>query len=196
MARKKKSDVPVAATVTSPEPHTATGPAATSVTAVKEQADSAANASRWAKQFRSFLTLPPKGVTVGIRDGHDWVIGFPDDPGQALKEKLSDAGFAYRRRDQKWTAFSHAPNRARIEDLARSLKAEFGNDVSIADYPVKQVVVAFDADPGPGVTQRLSDEGFHYRPDQTWNAEYTPQVMDGALDFARSLPDKARGLAR
>src|SRR4051812_23409900 len=56
-----------------------------------------------ARSFKPTLTVNEKGVTVGVRDGHDWVLSFPADPGPAVKARLNAAGFAYRNR--KWKVF-------------------------------------------------------------------------------------------
>lgn len=116
-------------------------------------------------------------------------------PGHETKEKLADAGFSYRSRDKKWTTFTHAPNRPQVENLAKKLRAEFGDDIFIADYPVKQVVLAFESKPSEEVTAELKDKGFHYRPDQTWNADFTPAAQDLARDIAQSMPEKTRSVA-
>ena len=134
-------------------------------------------------------------MTIGVRDGHDWVIGFPEDPGSATKQRLSEAGLSYRQRDRKWVIFTHAPNRAGVERLAKELKAEFGDKMSVNDYPVKQLVMAFESSPGDEVTAALKENGFFYRNDRTWNAEFTPQAQDFARELAQSLPDKVRSVA-
>jgi hypothetical protein len=123
------------------------------------------------------------------------VIGFPEAPGPETKQQLADAGFSYRSRDKKWITFTHAPNRAQVESLAKKLRAEFGDALFIADYPVRQVVIAFESKPGEDVTAELKDKGFHYRPDQTWNADYSPAAQDFARDFVQSMPDKSRSIA-
>jgi hypothetical protein len=45
------------------------------------------------------------------------------------------------------------------------------------------------------VTAELKDKGFHYRPDQTWNADFTPAAQDLARDIAQSMPEKTRSVA-
>lgn len=162
--------------------------------ASNEEAGAAERRRSWTRSFKAVLTLRSKGATVGIRDGHDWVIGFPEDPGDATKRRLSDAGFTYRARDQKWTTFTHAPTRGAVEALAKQLKAEYGEAISVADYPVKQAVIAFDENPGPEATERLSSQGFRFRPDQTWNTDYSREAMDVAVDFVRTLPDRQRSV--
>ncbi len=146
-----------------------------------------------ARSFKSVLSLRSKGVTLGERNGHDWVIAFPEDPGREIKDKLIDAGFTYR--DGRWKQFTHAANRAQVESLAKELKHQAGDEITINDYPVKQVVLAFDAPPGDEVTARLREADFHFRPDRTWNADYTPQNQKLARDFIQSLPDMARSVA-
>src|SRR5579859_6700663 len=64
---------------------------------------------RRSRSFKATLSLPGKGITLGERNGHDWVISFPADPGSETKDKLRDAGFEYR--DRKWKVFTHAANR-------------------------------------------------------------------------------------
>lgn len=150
----------------------------------------------WARSFRSVLNLPTKGVTIGRRDGHDWVIGFPDAPNPEIKQQLADVGFTYRSRDKRWTTFTHAPNRPQVESLAKKLLAEYGDKLFIADYPVQQVVIAFQSKPSEEVMAELKDHGFHYRPDQTWNADYTPESHDFARDFAMSMPDTGISIGR
>ncbi|QOV92096.1 RodZ family helix-turn-helix domain-containing protein [Humisphaera borealis] len=152
-------------------------------------------ARTWAPSFRTTLNLSAKGVVIGVRSGNDWVIGFPEDPGHEVKQKLSDAGFSYRARDRKWTTYTHAPTRPPVETLARSLKTQFGDEISIADYATRQVVIAFENKPDDEVTAALKEAGFHYRPDQTWNADFTPAAQDFARNLAQSLPDRPRSIA-
>lgn len=77
----------------------------------------AAPAKSWARSFKATLSVPGKGVTLGERNGHDWVISFPADPGKQTKDKLIDAGFEYR--DRKWKVFTHAANRPAVEAVVR-----------------------------------------------------------------------------
>jgi hypothetical protein len=149
--------------------------------------------TQWARSFRSVLTLPAKGIVLGERKGHDWVISFPEDPGTQTKDRLRDAGFEYR--DHKWKVFTHAANRPAVEALAKELKRQAGDDIAVNDYPVRQVVLAFDAPPGDDVTAQLRDADFHFRSDFTWNADYSPESQRFARDLIKTLPDQSRSAA-
>jgi hypothetical protein len=149
-------------------------------------------AQEWprSKSYKTTLSLPTKGVTIGERNGHDWVISFPGDPGKETKDKLRDAAFEYH--DYKWKVFTHAPNRSGIEELARELKRQHGEEIAVNDYPTRQVVLAFDAPPGEEITRQLKEAGFHFRSDMTWNADYTADNQKFARDLIQSLPTQSR----
>jgi hypothetical protein len=144
----------------------------------------------WSRSYKSMLSAPAKGVILGERNGHDWVISFPGDPGQETKTRLRETGFEYR--DRKWKVFTHAPNRAAVESLTRELKSQHGEEIAVNDYPTRQVVLAFDAPPGEEITKQLRDAGFHFRSDFTWNADFTPENQKFAREFIQSLPDQSR----
>ena len=91
--------------------------------------------------------------------------------------------------------FTHAANRPQVERLAKDLNRQAGDTIAINDFPVKQVVLAFDAPPGEEITTRLREAGFHYRPDRTWNAEHTPETRQFASDLIQSLPEVSRSAA-
>jgi hypothetical protein len=146
-----------------------------------------------ARSFKANFSVAAKGVTLGERNGHDWVITFPADPGKGIRDRLSIAGFEYR--DRKWKVFTHAANRPQVESLARALKRELGDEITVNDYPTRQVVLAFDAPPGEKVTARLKDADFHFRSDFTWNADYSAESQRFARDLIKSLPDRGRSAA-
>lgn len=147
-----------------------------------------------ARSYRPSLRLSDKGVTIGVRDGHDWVVSFPGDPGKLVKDRLSAAGFIYR--DRKWKVFTNARNRAQVESLVKELKREIGEEISVNEYKAKQVVLAFDSPPGDGITAQLREAGFFFRADRTWNANYTADNQRFAYDFVKELPDVERSAAR
>lgn len=150
--------------------------------------------ARRVRSFKSVLSLPAKGATLGERNGHDWVISFPEDPGTKTKDKLRNAGFEYR--DRKWKVFTHAANRPVVEALAKELKQQIGDAIVINDYPTRQVVLAFDAPPGDEITTRLKQADFHFRSDFTWNADYSPESQQFARDLIKTLPDQSRSASR
>jgi hypothetical protein len=158
-----------------------------------ETSDEARAAKPRARSFKATLSLPAKGVLLGERIGHDWVVTFPADPGKETKDRLRDLGFEYR--DHKWKLFTHAANRAAVETLAKDLKRAAGDEVTINDYPTRQVVLAFDAPPGDEVLANLREAGFHFRSDFTWNANFSPASQKAARDLIESLPDKSRSAA-
>jgi hypothetical protein len=175
----------------SPPPSAAPRTLDESVRGDTSQPDQAATTSRArGRSFKATLSLPAKGVTLGERNGHDWVISFPADPGKETTDKLRDAGFEYR--DRKWKVFTHAANRAQVEALAKELKRQHCDDASVHDYPTRQVVLAFEAPPGDDVTSRLKEAGFHFRSDLTWNADFSPENQKIARDLIHSLPDQSR----
>lgn len=177
---------------------TADLPALTEVATTDETEGSAETerviAALRARSFKPTLTVAEKGVTIGVRDGHDWVMSFPGDPGKPVKDRLSAAGFTYR--DRKWKVFTNAANRPEVESLVKDLRRELGEEIRVNEYAARQVVLAFDSPPGEEFTAQLREADFHFRNDRTWNAAYTAVNQRFAYDFVKSLPNVERSAGR
>jgi hypothetical protein len=142
------------------------------------------------RSYKTTLTMADKGVTLGVRNGHDWIVSFPGDPGKDVKDDLKNAGFAYN--DRKWKIFTNVINRPAIETLIKDLKRRLGEEIDVREYVAKQVVLDFAGWPGDAVIEQLKENGFYFRPDKTWNAENTPDKRTFAHELIKSLPPVSR----